>query len=123
MIKRIAVFTAAVTTFALAAMFVGTPAPQAQITISLPFGTQTTLSGASLQIIGTNPTRRSIQICNGTGGVLSVAPVPITPTAAAGVQVPTSTCFSPPPLLTGTSGGAGAAWNGIGSTVVTVLEW
>ena len=99
---------------------------QAQPTVGLPFGTQTTMTGTAAQVIGYNPSRRSIQICNGTGAVASCTPTPITPTAANGVQVATSTCFAPPAYLlsSGSAGGAGAAWNCIGASgVITVLEW
>jgi hypothetical protein len=123
MIKKTLVLIGVVVGYVAMVILLGTPGPKAQITIALPFGTQTALAGASAQIIAPNPTRRSIQICNGTGGVVSVAPQPITPTAANGVQIATSACFTPPPLLTGTSGGAGAGWNGFGTSNVTVLEW
>lgn len=98
---------------------------RAQPTIGLPVATQTALSGASLQVIGVNPTRRSINICNGTGGVASCTPSNLTPTAANGVQIAASACFTPPAYLlsSGSAGGAGAAWNCIGTTNITVLEW
>jgi hypothetical protein len=105
-----------------AALVVSVPA---QPTVGLPFGTVATLTASSTQIIGSNPSRRAIQICNGTTAAASVAPAPVTPTVANGVQIPVSTCFTSPPLTaSGTSGGAGGAWNGIGNTaVLTILEW
>lgn len=108
-------------------LIMGSKTPVKGQTLALfPFATQTALSGAALQVIPSNPTRRSINICNGTGGVASCTPSPITPTAANGVQIAASACFTPPPNLvnpSGSQGGAGAAWSCIGTTNITVLEW
>jgi len=111
-----------------------TTAP-AQPTLSLPFATVTGVAQTSVQIIGANPSRRSIQIClPAVAAVVMIAPAPITPVSLTTGIAMTSTatitgplCFTPPPLTaSGSTGGAGAAWNAIASTGtvnVLVLEW
>lgn len=109
---------------------------RAQPTVSAPVATATSVtSGAAVQIIGYNPSRRSITICNQAGtSALTVVPVnpggfpAVTPTSSIGVPIATGTCFSPPQVLTnsGTSGGVTAAWQGIVASTtssVLVLEW
>jgi hypothetical protein len=103
-----------------------------QGTALLPFATSVTVGTTSTQIIGTNPTRKAIQICNGAGAtnVAAIAPVGITPSTGAtgvGVQLAIGACYVPPASI-GFSGqsGAGAAWNGIGAASgqsLIVLEW
>lgn len=108
----------------------------AQPTVSLPTATNTSVtSGAAVQIIGYNPSRRSITICNQAGtSALTVVPVnpsgfpAVTPTSSIGVPIAVGTCFSPPQVLTnsGTSGGVTAAWQAIAASTTTqalVLEW
>jgi hypothetical protein len=112
---------------AIAALAIYSRAPKAQPTLSLPFATVTAGVTTSTQIIGANPSRRSIQICNPSAATVFALPVGAgTPAAANGIPIPTLTCFTPPPLTSsGTTGGAGAAWNGFAgsSTNFVVLEW
>jgi len=113
---------------------------KAQVTANLPFATNVVVGTSSIQLIGANPTRRSITICNGAAATnnIAVAPAPITPVSGGaggvGIQIAAATssvpnCFTPPPNLVnpaGSQGGAGAAWNAIASaasTNVLVLEW
>jgi hypothetical protein len=109
----------------------------AQPTIALPFATVTSVGASSVQIIGANPSRRSIQIClPAVAATFTIAPAPITPVASTLGIAMTSTatitgplCFTPPTnvLSGGSAGGAGAAWNAIASAAgpfnVIVLEW
>jgi hypothetical protein len=107
----------------------------AQVTLPLPLATSTVIGTSSTQAIAANPSRRSIQICNGAStatNVCNIAPVGITPTISAtigvGAVVAGGACFTPPGNLgVGTSGGgAGAAWNAICTTAsqpMLILEW
>ena len=125
----------AIAGIAIAALAIYIRAPKAQPTLSLPFATVTGVAQTSVQIIGANPSRRSIQIClPAVAAVVMIAPAPITPVSLTTGIAMTSTatitgplCFTPPPLTaSGSTGGAGAAWNAIASTGtvnVTVLEW
>ncbi len=101
--------------------------PKAQPTLSLPFATVTTGVTTSTQIVGVNPSRRSIQICNpGTGNVFALPAGAGTPANNNGLPITTLTCFTPPTVTaSGTSGGGGAAWNAFAtaSTNILVLEW
>jgi hypothetical protein len=108
---------------------------KAQPTAILPTATSTTgvTTGAAVQVIGVNPSRRSIQICSFSNSA-NLAPVnpsgmtAVTPSATVGIPVASGACFTPPSLLTasGTSGGMGAAWQAIGvsgTASITVLEY
>jgi hypothetical protein len=131
--RRIQFFLAALATASMVAgAYVGIG--KAQPTLNLPFATVTSVTTAGQQIIGSNPSRRSIQICfPAVAGSVTFAPAPITPVSlTTGITVTltatpsTPICYTPPPLTaSGTTGGAGAAWNAIASTTinVTVLEW
>jgi hypothetical protein len=102
-------------------------APKAQPTLALPFATVTTGVTTSTQIVGANPTRRAIQICNaGTGNVFALPAGSGTPANNNGLPIATLTCFTQPTVTaSGTSGGGGAAWNAFAtaSTNILVLEW
>jgi hypothetical protein len=126
---------AAAIAIAVAAAIVVVTSPKAQPTVSLPFATVVSVTSSAGQIIGVNPSRRSIQIClPAVAGTVTLAPAPITPVSLTlGISM-TSTatitgplCFTPPAnvLSGGSAGGAGNAWNAIASTTmnVTVLEW
>lgn len=108
---------------------------KAQPTGSLPVATVTTnvTTGAAVQIIGVNPSRRNIQICAFTNSI-NIAPVnpagmtAVTPSSTVGIPVLSGACFQGPNFLaaSGTSGGMGAAFNAIGvsgTATVTVLEY
>ena len=99
----------------------------AQPTLALPFATVTTGVTTSTQIVGANPTRRSIQICNaGTGNVFALPVGSGTPANNNGLPITTLTCFTQPTVTaSGTSGSGGAAWNAFAtaSTNILVLEW
>ena len=103
------------------------PVTKAQPTLALPFATVTTGVTTSTQIVGANPTRRSIQICNpGTGNVFALPAGSGTPAANNGLPITTLTCFTQPTVTaSGTSGSGGAAWNAFAtaSTNILVLEW
>jgi hypothetical protein len=120
---------------AIGLVFIFMKTPKAQPTLSLPFATVVSVTSSSAQLIGVNPSRRSIQIClPAVAGTVTIAPAPITPVSLTlGISM-TSTatitgplCFTPPAnvLSGGSAGGAGNAWNAIASTTmnVTVLEW
>lgn len=105
---------------------------RAQPTLPLPFGTSTVVGTSSTQVIGTNPSRRSITLCNAASATnnAAVAPTPIVPVIGAtgtGIQLAPGACYQAPTLTaSGTSGGAGGAWNGIGAASgqsIIVLEW
>ena len=100
---------------------------KAQPTLALPFATVTTGVTTSTQIVGANPTRRSIQICNaGTGNVFALPVGSGTPANNNGLPITTLTCFTQPTVTaSGTSGSGGAAWNAFAtaSTNILVLEW
>jgi hypothetical protein len=101
---------------------------KAQTTANLPDMVITTVGTAAVvQIIGTNPARRSLQICTATNPIWW-APVnppgmtPVTPAANNGILIAAGTCFISPAL----AGGMGAAINAIstgGNAIVSVLEY
>jgi hypothetical protein len=132
--RRALVFVAFAVAMGLALWGVLAPL-QAQPTAILPVATSTTgvTTGAAVQIIGVNPTRRNIQICAFTNSI-NIAPVnpagmtAVVPSATVGVPVASGACFSAPTLIvsSGTSGGLGAAFQAIGisgTASVTVLEY
>lgn len=111
----------------------------AQTTGSWPVSTVTTISGASaVQIVGANPSRRALQICNASASPNHVWIGPTnpsgvtaaTPAANSGYflsAVPTTaftsvfqmSCYSPP-----VTNGLGAAWQAISPTSsATILVW
>lgn len=101
----------------------------AQSTFPNPVVTQTTLAAAALQVIGQNPTRRSIRICNvGATNAVWVWPGALSPPKSVDLLAPVTsnvvTCHSPP---SGVVGSNGAQWNAIvnggSSGSVTVEEW
>ena len=89
---------------------------------------------AAQQIIGANPTRHALQICN-SGGTNALWAMPniatintgaiVNPAANVGVPVPAvasnvQSCFAPPT----NAPAVGQAWQGFSTTTpVTVLEW
>lgn len=100
-----------------------------QVTItSSPAITTTALSTTSASIIGTNPTRKGIIICNPSTIVEWIAPQPATAVANAGYGLPavstgTTVCLT----ITGTAAGftLGNGWNAIaasGTPNITVME-
>lgn len=106
----------------------------AQPTAILPTITVTSVTtGAAVQIIAFNPSRRSFQICTATNPIW-FAPVnpasmtAVTPASGTGITIAAGACFTPPSLITasGTSGGMGAAIQAIatgGTATVSVLEF
>jgi hypothetical protein len=102
----------------------------AQVTINSPIVTVAAITGTSSQIIGSNPTRKSIQICNGSASIEYILPVPAVPTTTSAITLPAvaagvQSCFSPPLNGGAYQLGAGSAWNAIsaGSTNIIILEW
>ena len=104
------------------------PGADAQSTFPGPVVTVTALSAATAaQIIGANPSRRSIQICNvGASNPVTIWPGLISPVLSGYTLPPVTSnvtaCFTPP---TGLAGGMGAVWNGLSSsgTSVSVFEY
>lgn len=117
------------------AMIAGIGYAAAQTTNPVPVATGAQVGVASGQVIGSNPTRRSISICNPSatvtvwiapgsqaavangGGSISIAPVASNVTS----------CYTPP---TGSGGGStniGASWNAIAQTAtptsLTIWEY
>lgn len=131
MIRRLSLPVAALFVAAITWFLVQGGVSWAQTTLLGPFATGVNVTTVSSQIIGSNPSRKSIQICNPSATtIVWIAPAPTVPLANNGgsISLPavssgTTTCFTPP---TGVTGGLGAAWNGIsagGNASVTVLEW
>lgn len=128
---------AAAAAIAVTALIVSLFPAKSQVTVGLPFATNVSVTTSSAQLIGANPSRRSIQICTpGNTNVVAIAPAPLVPVQPGGpgfIMTGTatqSTCFTPPSNYSsggsgGSQGGAGAAWNAIASatTNVLVLEW
>ena len=83
----------------------------AQTTNSAPNVTVTSVTSATaVQIIGQNPGRKSIQICNVGTGVQWIWPGPLSPAVSA-YELPalctgTTTCFTPPPIRWRVTGGS-----------------
>ena len=89
----------------------------AQTTNLTPNVTVTTVtSTAALQIIGQNPGRKSIEICNTGTGVLWIWPGPLSPATSA-YELPalssgTTVCYRPPVFSGGAAGSTvGNSWN------------
>ena len=96
-----------------------------------PFDTAlSNVTSGSNQIIGQNPSRKALSICNPSSHIMWVAPAPIVAAAAGAgsVGIPaassgTTTCFNTPTNITG---GLGAAWNGLDATSggnLTIFEY
>ena len=87
-------------------------------------------ANAAAQIIGQNPTRRSIQICNPSAVIVWIAPGSTTAVAngAGSIGLPavssgTTTCYTPP---NGFSNFVGNSWNVVGASTpfnMTVYEF
>jgi hypothetical protein len=130
--KRIATFAIAVAAFVAVGVAFYSQG-QAQLTVSLPFATVTSVTTAGQQIIGANPSRRAIQIClAAVAQSVTFIPAPATPVSlTSGITIVGSAtappaCFTNPTVTaSGSSSGVGAAWNAIssGTINVTVLEW
>lgn len=117
-----------------AAMAAGVFTATAQTTNLTPVVTVTTVtSPTAIQIIGQNPTRKSIQICNAGTGIMWIWPGALSPAVSA-YELPalssgTTVCFVPPAFAGGNTGGGsgfGNSWNAEGagaSGPVSVFEW
>jgi hypothetical protein len=115
---------------AVAALAAGILPAAAQTTSPSPLATGPALSIVSSQILGANPTRRSVTFCNPSTIVEWIAPAPLIPLAAGGVGIGlpaaaagVTVCFSTP-IIPGA--GQGSAWNGVSATVtpnITILEY
>lgn len=94
-----------------------------------PNATSVPLSTTSAQIIGTNPTRHGLQICNPSAIVEFIAPAPLVPLTAGGVGIGlpaiasgVTSCYTAPIGMPG----IGQAWNGVSASAtpnITVLEF
>ena len=116
---------------ALAALVQFSDVAISQTTVLGPFVTAlTSVTSASTQIIGQNPSRRLIQFCNPSTHIFWIAPQPIVAAVngAGSISIPavatgTTTCFAPPSNV---NGGLGAGWNGLDATSggnLTILEY
>lgn len=115
-----------------AAMAFGIFTASAQTTNLTPNVTTTSVtSTTAVQIIGTNPGRKSIQICNIGTGVQWIWPGPLSPTVSA-YELPalssgTTVCFTPPSFSGGANGSTmGNSWNAIAVSTtgsISVFEW
>jgi hypothetical protein len=94
-------------------------------------GTATTSAAPTAQIVGTNPGRKQLRICNTGTTVIWIWPGALSPTVSA-IELPalssgTTGCFTEPDGTTGPGGaGHGSSWNmesvsGGGSA--SVFEW
>lgn len=103
----------------------------AQSTFLGPNATSVALSTTSAQVIGTNPARKMLQLCNTSTTIIDyIAPVPIVPvnTGGIGLTLPAvasgvTSCFTTP---TGTTAGLGAAWNAVSASAtpnIFILEY
>lgn len=102
----------------------------AQTTFPNPSGTAVSATtgdtGASRQVIGSNGSRKVLQICNPSASVIWwIAPAPITAAAngAGSIGLPavssgTTTCYTTPIF----SNSVGAAWNGIPASTPATLS-
>ena len=103
-----------------------------QTTNLTPNVTVTTVtSPTAIQIIGQNPGRKSIQICNAGTGIMWIWPGALSPALSA-YELPalssgTTVCFVPPIFAGGVAGSSvGNSWNAEGagaSGPVSVFEW
>lgn len=107
-------------------------APASAQTVNSPAVTITALSTASAQIIGTNPTRKSIIICNPSTIIEWIMPGPGPAVASSGISLPavssgTTTCitFTGTPATPGGLGVVGNSWYALSASStpnITVLE-
>lgn len=129
---------AVVVASALGALISGSVVAVSQTTFLNPQGTGYTIptgwTTGSVQVIGSNATRRSIQICNPSAVVWWIAPSPLTPAVngAGSYGLPaastgTTVCFTPPTGGVSPAGSsAGNAWNGLPASspaTLTIYEW
>jgi hypothetical protein len=115
-----------------AAMAFGIFTAQAQTTNLTPAVTVTSVTSAvGVQVIASNPGRKSIQICNVGTGIVWIWPGALTPAVSA-YELPalasgTTVCFTPPVFSGGPSGsGLGNSWNAQAVSTtgpVSVFEW
>ena len=114
-------------------MTAGVLTATAQTTNLTPVATVTAsiTSTTALQVIGSNPGRKSIQICNVGTAVMWIWPGALSPATSAyelpALATGTTTCFTPPVFSGGPSGsGFGNSWNAQSagaSGVISVLEY
>jgi hypothetical protein len=116
-----------------AGMAAGIFTATAQTTNLTPVATVTgsITSTAALQVIGSNPGRKSIQVCNVGTAVMWIWPGALSPATSA-YELPalssgTTTCLTPPAGANGPSGSTvGNSWNAQSagaSGVISILEW
>lgn len=127
-IQRFIYSVAAAICVGVAAMIYFAPPASSQTTLTAsPAITTTALSTTSASIIGTNATRKQIQICNPSTIIVWIAPAPATAVANAGIGLPavstgTTVCVT----YTAQAGSSiGNGWNAIaasGTPNITVLE-
>jgi hypothetical protein len=120
--------------FVLAVIVALIGAAVAQTTFSNPVGTAVNATtgdtAASRQVVGSNPTRRSIAICNPSSVIWWIAPSPITAAAngAGSYGLPaassgTTVCYTSP---SGFPNSVGNAWNAIPASTpatLSIFEW
>jgi hypothetical protein len=95
-----------------------------------PNATSVALSTTSAQVLGTNPSRHGLTLCNPSAIVEYIAPSPIIPLTAGGVGIGlpaissgVTSCFSFP---VGLNSGIGQAWNAVSASAtpnLTVIEY
>jgi hypothetical protein len=116
-----------------AAMAFGVFTAQAQTTNLTPVATVTTLSGTTgAQVIGQNPGRKSIQICNVGTFVVWIWPGALSPAVSAyelaALSSGTTQCYTPPTFAGGPAGSTlGNSWNAqsvnVSGGVISVFEY
>ena len=116
-----------------AGMAAGIFTAAAQTTNLTPVATVTgsITSTAALQVIGSNPGRKSIQVCNVGTAVMWIWPGALSPATSAyelpALATGTTTCLTPPTGANGPNGSTvGNSWNAQSagaSGVISVLEW
>ena len=116
-----------------AGMAAGIFTAAAQTTNLTPVATVTgsITSTAALQVIGSNPGRKSIQVCNVGSAVMWIWPGALSPATSAyelpALATGTTTCLTPPTGANGPNGSTvGNSWNAQSagaSGVISVLEW
>ena len=107
-------------------------APASAQTLTSPAVTVTALSTASAQIIGTNPTRKAITICNPSTIIEWIMPGPGPAVASSGIGLPavstgTTTCitFTAPQSVPGSTSAVGNSWYALSASStpnITVIE-
>jgi hypothetical protein len=115
-----------------AGMAAGIFSATAQTTQLGPVATVTSVTSATaVQIIGQNPGRKDIRICNVGTGVQWIWPGPLSPALSA-YELPalssgTTVCFTPPDGSTGAGNtGQGNSWNAQAVSTtgpISVFEW